>query len=149
MTETAARPATGARTGTPAANQAGAHINKDAYNEAKDFLPLNGIDHVEFWVGNARQAAHYFRALWGFTPVAFAAWRPGSAIEQLCHAQNDITIVLTGALSPDGEIAEHVPRHGDGVQDIAFAVDDVDVVVARDDDAAARARRWRRRARRR
>jgi hypothetical protein len=53
-----------------AANQAGAHINKNAYAEAKDFLPLNGLDHVEFWVGNARQAAHYYRALWGFTPVA-------------------------------------------------------------------------------
>ena len=51
-----------------AANQAGAHVNKDAYAEAKDFLPLNGVDHVEFWVGNAKQAAHYFRALWGFTP---------------------------------------------------------------------------------
>ena len=40
-----------------AANQSGAHINKDAYKEAKDFLPLNGVDHVEFWVGNAKQAA--------------------------------------------------------------------------------------------
>ena len=48
-----------------AANQAGAHINKNAYAEAKDFLPLKGIDHVEFWVGNARQAAHYFRAAVG------------------------------------------------------------------------------------
>jgi 4-hydroxyphenylpyruvate dioxygenase len=55
-----------------AANQSGAHINKDAYKEAKDFLPLNGVDHVEFWVGNARQAAHYYRALWGFTPIAYA-----------------------------------------------------------------------------
>ena len=55
-----------------AANQSGAHLNKDAYKEAKDFLPLNGVDHVEFWVGNARQAAHYYRALWGFTPIAYA-----------------------------------------------------------------------------
>ena len=54
MTETIAR---------GAANQAGARINKDAYAEAKDFLPLNGIDHVEFWVGNARQASAYYRAL--------------------------------------------------------------------------------------
>ena len=55
-----------------AANQAGARINPDAYAEAGDFLPLNGIDHVEFWVGNARQASAYYRALWGFTPIAYA-----------------------------------------------------------------------------
>ena len=53
----------------------GAHINKDAYAEAQDFLPLKGIDYVEFWVGNARQAAAYYRALWGFTPVAFCGPR--------------------------------------------------------------------------
>ena len=55
-----------------AANQAGARIDTDAYAKAADFLPLDGIDHVEFWVGNARQAAAYYRALWGFTPVAFS-----------------------------------------------------------------------------
>ena len=47
----------------------------DAYAEAQDFLPLKGIDHVEFWVGNARQASAYYRALWGFTPVAFQRTR--------------------------------------------------------------------------
>jgi len=108
-----------------AANQAGAHINKDAYKEAKDFLPLNGVDHVEFWVGNARQAAHYFRALWGFTPIAYSGLETGVRDRSsYVMRQNDITIVLTGALSPDGEIAEHVHRHGDGVKDIAFLVDD-------------------------
>ena len=109
-----------------AANQAGAHLNKDAYAQALDFLPLKGIDHVEFWVGNARQAAHYFRALWGFTPIAYAGLETGIRDRtSWVMRQNDITIVLTGALSPDGEIAEHVARHGDGVHDIAFAVDDV------------------------
>ena len=108
-----------------AKNQSGAHVNKDAYKEAKDFLPLNGVDHVEFWVGNARQAAHYFRALWGFTPIAYAGLETGVRDRSsYVMRQNDITIVLTGSLSPDGEIAEHVHRHGDGVKDIAFAVDD-------------------------
>jgi 4-hydroxyphenylpyruvate dioxygenase len=108
-----------------AANQAGAHINKNAYAEAQDFLPLKGIDHVEFWVGNARQAAHYFRALWGFSPVAYAGLETGVRDRaSYVMRQNDITIVLTGALSPDSEIAEHVHRHGDGVKDIAFLVDD-------------------------
>ena len=116
MTDTIAR-------GT--ANQAGAHINKNAYAEAQDFLPLNGIDHVEFWVGNARQAAHYFRTMWGFSPVAYAGLETGVRDRaSYVMRQNDITIVLTGALSPDGEIAEHVHRHGDGVKDIAFLVDD-------------------------
>jgi 4-hydroxyphenylpyruvate dioxygenase len=108
-----------------AANQAGAHVNKNAYAETQDFLPLKGIDHVEFWVGNARQAAHYFRALWGFSPVAYAGLETGVRDRSsYVMRQNDITIVLTGALSPDGEIAAHVHRHGDGVKDIAFLVDD-------------------------
>src|SRR5512141_3300927 len=108
-----------------AANQAGAHVDADAYAKAADFLPLKGIDHVEFWVGNARQAAHYFRALWGFTPIAYAGLETGVRDRSsYVMRQNDITIVLTGALSPDGEIAEHVHRHGDGVKDIAFSVDD-------------------------
>ena len=84
-----------------AANQSGAHVNKNAYAEAGDFLPLNGIDHVEFWVGNARQAAAYFRALWGFTPVAFSGLETGVRDRaSYVMRQHDITIVLTGALSP-------------------------------------------------
>jgi 4-hydroxyphenylpyruvate dioxygenase len=109
-----------------AANQTGAIINKNAYEEAQDFLPLKGIDYVEFWVGNARQAAHYFRALWGFTPIAYSGLETGVRDRtSWVMRQNDITIVLTGTLGPDNEIAEHVHRHGDGVHDIAFAVDDV------------------------
>jgi 4-hydroxyphenylpyruvate dioxygenase len=127
MTETAARPGEGA-VGVPAANQAGAHINKDAYAEAQDFLPLNGIDHVEFWVGNARQASAYFRALWGFTPIAYAGLETGIRDRaSYVLRQNAITLVLTSPLTPDGEIADHVREHGDGVRDIAFAVDDVEL----------------------
>ena len=109
-----------------AANQAGARINKDAYAEAQDFLPLNGIDHIEFWVGNARQASAYYRALWGFTPVAFSGLETGVRDRaSYVMRRNDITFVFTAPLTPDGEIAEHVRAHGDGVKDIAFAVDDV------------------------
>jgi len=111
--------------GLGAANQSGAHINPDAYAEAQDFLPLKGIDHVEFWVGNARQAANYYRALWGFTPVAYAGLETGVRDRaSYVLVQNDIRLVLTAPLSPDGEIADHVHRHGDGVHDIAFSVDD-------------------------
>src|SRR5688572_13883347 len=122
MTDTASRPA-----GTPGANQAGARINKDAYAEAQDFLPLKGINHDEFWVGNARQASNYYRALWGFTPVAFSGLETGVRDRaSYVMRQNDITFVFTAPLTPDGEIAEHVREHGDGVKDIAFAVDDVE-----------------------
>jgi 4-hydroxyphenylpyruvate dioxygenase len=94
--------------------------------ETTDFLPLKGIDHVEFWVGNAKQAAHYFRALWGFTPVAYAGLETGIRDRaSYVLVQNDIRLVLTSPITPDGEIAEHVHRHGDGVHDIAFVVDDV------------------------
>ena len=124
MTDTVAR---------GAANQAGAQINKDAYAEAQDFLPLKGIDYVEFWVGNARQASAYYRALWGFTPVAFAGLETGIRDRaSYVMRQNDITFVFTAPLTPDGEIAEHVHRHGDGVHDIAFAVDDVRSAWQRD-----------------
>ena len=110
-----------------AANQAGARIDADAYAKAADFLPLNGIDHVEFWVGNARQAAAYYRALWGFTPVAFSGLETKVRDRaSYVMVQNDIRFVFTAPLTPDGEIAEHVRRHGDGVHDIAFAVDDVE-----------------------
>ena len=110
-----------------AANQAGARIDTDAYAKAADFLPLKGIDHVEFWVGNARQAAAYYRALWGFTPVAFSGLETKVRDRaSYVMVQNDIRFVFTAPLTPDGEIAEHVRAHGDGVHDIAFAVDDVE-----------------------
>jgi 4-hydroxyphenylpyruvate dioxygenase len=123
-----------------AANQAGAIVNKNAYDEAQDFLPLKGIDHVEFWVGNAKQSAHYFRALWGFTPVAYAGLETGVR-DRISYVlrRNDITFVVTGALSPDGEIADHVHRHGDGVKDIAFLVDDAASSFAETTKRGARA----------
>jgi 4-hydroxyphenylpyruvate dioxygenase len=121
MTDTANRLAT-----RGAANQAGARIDPDAFARAGDFLPLDGLDHVEFWVGNARQAAAYYRALWGFTPVAFSGLET-KVRDRASYVlvQDDIRFVFTAPLTPDGEIAEHVRAHGDGVHDIAFAVGDV------------------------
>jgi len=110
-----------------AANQAGAHIDTSAYDKAADFLPLKGIDHIEFWVGNARQAAAYYRALWGFTPVAFSGLETKVRDRaSYVMVQHDIRFVFTAPLTPGGEIAEHVREHGDGGHDIAFAVDDVE-----------------------
>jgi 4-hydroxyphenylpyruvate dioxygenase len=114
MTDTLARPS-------------GAVVNPNAAAQAQDFLPLKGIDHVEFWVGNAKQAAAYYRVLWGFTPVAYAGLETGVRDRaSYVLVQNDIRFVFTAPLTPDGEVAEHVRKHGDGVHDIAFAVDDVE-----------------------
>ena len=110
-----------------AANQAGARVDADAYAKAADFLPIDGIDHVEFWVGNARQASAYYRALWGFTPVAFSGLETKVRDRaSYVMVQNGIRFVFTAPLTPDGEIAEHLREHGDGVHDIAFAVADVE-----------------------
>jgi 4-hydroxyphenylpyruvate dioxygenase len=110
-----------------AANQAGARIDTDAYAKAEDFLPLKGIDHVEFWVGNARQAAAYYRALWGFTPVAFSGLETKVRDRaSYVMVQNDIRFVFTAPLTPTARSPSTSRAHGDGVHDIAFAVDDVE-----------------------
>jgi 4-hydroxyphenylpyruvate dioxygenase len=91
----------------------------------KDFLPLNGTDYVEFYVGNARQAAYFYRLAFGMALVAYAG--PETGVRDRASyvlQQGKIRLVLTTPLRPDDEIAQHVHRHGDGVHDIALWVDD-------------------------
>ncbi|MGH9586742.1 MAG: 4-hydroxyphenylpyruvate dioxygenase family protein, partial [Acidobacteriaceae bacterium] len=91
----------------------------------KDFLPLNGTDYVEFYVGNARQAAYFYRLAFGMALVAYAG--PETGVRDRASyvlQQGKIRLVLTTPLRPDGEIAQHVHRHGDGVHDVALWVDD-------------------------
>ena len=91
----------------------------------KDFLPLNGTDYVEFDVGNARQAAHYYRTAFGFQLAAYRGPETGTRDRaSYVLVQNKIRFVLTTALAPDHPIAGHVALHGDGVRDIALWVDD-------------------------
>ena len=88
-------------------------------------LQIREIDHLEFWVGNARQAALYYRLLFGFDQLAYRGPETGTrgkASYLLC--QGKIRFVLTTSLEPDDAIARHVANHGDGVRDIALAVDD-------------------------
>ena len=93
----------------------------------RDFLPLNGTDHVEFYVGNARQAAHYYRTAFGFRLAAYRGPETGARDRaSYVLVQNKIRLVLTTALHPDHPIAEHVRVHGDGVRDIALWVDDAE-----------------------
>jgi 4-hydroxyphenylpyruvate dioxygenase len=93
--------------------------------EAHDTFPINGTDFIEFYVGNAKQAAHYYQATFGFQVTAYRGPETGvrDRVSYLL-TQNKIRLMLTAALGPDGEIAEHVRRHGDGVRDIALWVDD-------------------------
>jgi 4-hydroxyphenylpyruvate dioxygenase len=91
----------------------------------KDFLPLKGTDYVEFYVGNARQAAHFYRTALGMALVAYCG--PETGVRDRASyvlQQNKIRFVLTAPLGQDSAIAEHVLRHGDGVRDIALEVED-------------------------
>jgi 4-hydroxyphenylpyruvate dioxygenase len=90
-----------------------------------DFLPINGTDYVEFYVGNAKQAAHFYRSAFGFQLVAYAGLETGVRDKtSYVLQQGKIRFVLSTALHPDSEIADHVKRHGDGVKDLALWVDD-------------------------
>jgi 4-hydroxyphenylpyruvate dioxygenase len=90
-------------------------------------MPLNGIDHVELYVGNAKQAAFYFAHAFGFAVTAYQGLETGVRDRtSYVLQQGRIRLVLTGALSSDSPIAAHVHRHGDGVRDIALSVPDVD-----------------------
>src|SRR5579883_1204538 len=94
---------------------------------AADFLPLLGTDHVEFYVGNARQSAHYYRSAFGFTLAAYSG--PETGVRDRASyvlEQEKIRFVLTTPLRPDHPIADHIKLHGDGVRDIAMTVDDAE-----------------------
>jgi 4-hydroxyphenylpyruvate dioxygenase len=96
-------------------------------NSLVDFLPLNGTDYVEFYVGNAKQAAYYYRAAFGFKLVAYRGPETGTR-DRVSYVvqQGKIRFVLTTPLSPNGPIADHIQRHGDGVHEIALWVDDAE-----------------------
>ncbi len=91
----------------------------------QDFLPLKGTDHIEFYVGNARQAAYFYRAAFGMSLVAYAGPETGQRDRaSYVLQQGKVRFVLTTALRSDSEIAQHVHKHGDGVRAIALWVDD-------------------------
>jgi 4-hydroxyphenylpyruvate dioxygenase len=98
--------------------------------EVQDTFPINGTDFIEFYVGNARQAAHYYRAAFGFQLVGYRGPETGVRDRASYLLQQDkIRFVLTTPIRPDlsplaKRIAEHLDRHGDGVRDIALWVDD-------------------------
>jgi 4-hydroxyphenylpyruvate dioxygenase len=93
----------------------------------QDTFPINGTDYIEFYVGNAKQAAHFYQSAFGFELVAYAG--PETGLRDRCSyvlQQDKIRFVLSSALSPDHEISRHVNLHGDGVKVLALWVDDAE-----------------------
>jgi 4-hydroxyphenylpyruvate dioxygenase len=90
-----------------------------------DFLPLQGTDYVEFYVGNAKQAAHFYKTAFGFQSLAYAGPETGMK-DKVSYVirQNKLTFVLTTPLRSGNEIADHIYKHGDGVKVLALKVDD-------------------------
>jgi 4-hydroxyphenylpyruvate dioxygenase len=93
--------------------------------KAQDFLPINGTDYIEFYVGNAKQAAHYYKTAFGFQSVAYAG--PETGVRDRASyvlQQGKIRLVLTSGLKSDSPICEHARKHGDGVKVLALWVND-------------------------
>lgn len=98
---------------------------RTALNNPQDFLPLLGTDHIELYVGNAKQSAHFYEHAFGFELIAYAG--PETGVKDRASyvlRQGKIRLVLTTSLVPNSEISEHVRRHGDGVKVMALWVDD-------------------------
>lgn len=94
-------------------------------SQQTDFLPLQGTDFVEFYVGNAKQAAHFYKTAFGFQSLAYAGPETGVK-DKASYAvrQNKLTFVFTTPLRANNEIADHIYKHGDGVKFLALRVDD-------------------------
>ena len=90
-----------------------------------DFLPLHGTDYVEFYVGNAKQAAHFYKTAFGFQSLAYAGPETGMK-DKVSYVirQNKLTFVLTTPLRTENPVADHIYKHGDGVKVLALKVDD-------------------------
>ena len=94
---------------------------------AEDFLPINGTDYIEFYVGNAKQSAHYYQKGFGFNLIAYCGPETGVRDRSSYVLQQDkIRLVLTSSLQEDTEISRHVLKHGDGVKVLALWVDDAE-----------------------
>jgi 4-hydroxyphenylpyruvate dioxygenase len=94
-------------------------------NPGEDFLPLLGTDYVEFYVGNAKQAAHYYKTAFGFQSLAYAG--PETGVKERASyviCQNKLTFILTTPIRNDNEIAAHIYKHGDAVKVLALKVED-------------------------
>ena len=98
---------------------------KKIFAEAQDFLPINGTDYIEMYVGNAKQASHYYKTAFGFQDLAYAGLETGVRDKtSYVLQQGKIRLVLTTPFDPESEISKHIIKHGDGVKVIALWVND-------------------------
>lgn len=89
----------------------------------QDFLPLEGTDYVEFYVGNAKQAAHYYKTAFGFQSAAYSGPETGNHdTASYVVQQNKLTFVLTTPLKSSHSIAQHIFKHGDGIKALSLRV---------------------------
>jgi 4-hydroxyphenylpyruvate dioxygenase len=110
---------------TTASAPIASHSAAESLRGDRDFLPLKGTDHVEFYVGNARQSAYFYRAAFGMSLVAYAGPETGQRDRaSYVLQQGKVRFVLTTPLRSNDPIAEHIHRHGDGVKVVALWVDD-------------------------
>ena len=95
------------------------------FEGAQDFLPLLGTDYVEFYVGNAKQSAHYYKTAFGYQSLAYSGLETGVKDRaSYVLKQDKIRLVLTTPLNPDSPINQHIVKHGDGVKVVALWVED-------------------------
>ena len=95
------------------------------HNAAKDFMPINGTDYIELYVGNSKQAAHFYKTAFGFQSFAYAGLETGlKDRESYVVIQDKIRLILTSPLKSGTEIGKHIDIHGDGVKVVALWVDD-------------------------
>jgi 4-hydroxyphenylpyruvate dioxygenase len=100
-------------------------LKRRVVEDKTDFLPLQGTDYVEFYVGNAKQAAHFYMSAFGFQAIAYAGPETG-VMDRASYVvrQNKLTFVVTTPIRAGNEIADHIYKHGDGVKHLALIVDD-------------------------
>ena len=104
-----------------------ATLKRPVEEQFDDHLGLQDVDYVEHYVGNAKQAVHFYQTIFGFELVAYSGLETGSRDRASYYLeQNNIRFVLTSSLKSDSPIAKHVAKHGDGIRDIAMHVEDVD-----------------------
>jgi 4-hydroxyphenylpyruvate dioxygenase len=95
------------------------------FKTAEDFMPINGTDYLELYVGNSRQAAHYYQTAFGFQPLAYSGLATGNKeTESYVLVQDKIRLVLSSPLFGGSEMGKHIDAHGDGVKVIALWVED-------------------------
>lgn len=98
---------------------------KKIFEEAEDFLPINGTDYIELYVGNSRQAAHYYKTAFGFQSLAYSGLQTGNKEkESYVVVQDKIRLVLSSPLKGGTAMGAHIDKHGDGVKVVALWVDD-------------------------